>query len=122
MHCWIFAKDYAGVIATYFLDSVESRRGTALKIRANIGTENVRIAAMQRYLRNEANDRWSGEKSFLYVKSVSNQRIEACWGQLRKGASDWWMARFKDLRDNGFYSDTNDIHVECLLFCYIEII
>ena len=115
-------NNHPGVIANYFLDCVESCRATALIIRADMGTENVRIAAIQRYLRNEANDRWSGEKSFLYGKSVSNQRIEAWWGQLRKAASDWWMAHFKDLRDNGLYCDTNDVHVECLLFCYMEII
>ena len=68
-------NNHPGVIANYFLDCVESCRGTALIIRADMGTENVRIAAIQRYLRNEANDRWSGEKSFLYGKSVSNQSM-----------------------------------------------
>ena len=41
-----------------------------------MGTENVRITAIQRYLRHEG-DSWSGEKSFLYGRSVVNQRIEA---------------------------------------------
>ena len=42
-----------------------------------MGTENVRITAIQHYLRHEGGDSWSGEKSFLYGRSVVNQRIEA---------------------------------------------
>lgn len=64
----------------------------------------------------------SGEKSFLYGRSVANQRIEAWWGQLRRGASDWWITHFKDLRDRGLYCDANAVHVECLLFCYMTLI
>ena len=37
----------------------------------------MRITAIQRYLRHEGGDSWSGEKSFLYGRSVVNQRIEA---------------------------------------------
>lgn len=115
-------NNHPGVTARYFLDCVHSCGGTASVIRADMGTENVRIAAIQRFFRNQANDRWSGEKSFVYGRSVSNQRIEAWWGQLRKGACDWWIEHFKELRDNGLYCDTNDVHVECLLFCYMAII
>ena len=42
-----------------------------------MGTENVRITAIQRYLRHEGGDSLSGEKSFLYGRSVVKQRIEA---------------------------------------------
>ena len=43
-------------------------------------------------------------------------------GQLRNGAFNWWIAHFKELRDNGLYCDTNGVHVECLLFCYMAVI
>ena len=56
---------------------VQNVGGTASVIRGDMGTENVRITAIQRYLRHEGGDSWSGEKSFLYGRSVVNQRIEA---------------------------------------------
>ena len=115
-------NNHPGVIAGYFLDCVEKIEGTASVIRADMGTENCRISAIQLYLRHEGRDSMAGEKSFLYGRSVSNQRIEAWRGQLRRGASDWWISHFKDLRDTGLYSDTNVVHVECLIFCYMNII
>ena len=115
-------NNHPGVVANYFLNCLQNLGCTASVIRADMGTENVKIAAIQRYLRHDSGDSWSGEKSFLYGRSVSNQRIEAWWGQLRKGACDWWITHFKDLRDRGLYCDANDVHVECLLFCYMPII
>ena len=53
---------------------------------------------------------------------MSNQRIEAWWGQLRRSTSDWWMTHFEQLRSSGLYCDANVVHVECLLFCYMAII
>ena len=88
----------------------------------DMGTENVRITAIQRYLQCEGGDSWSDEKSFLYGRSVASQRVEAWWGQLRRGASDWWINHFKKLRDRGLYCDANGVHEECLLLCYKAII
>ena len=115
-------NNHPGVIANYFLNCIQQVGGTARVIRDDMGTENCRIAAIQRYLRIDSEDSWAGEKSFLYGKSVSNQRIEAWWGQLRKGSSDWWLNHFKNLRDEGLYCDANVVHVECLLFCYMAIL
>ena len=67
-------------------------------------------------------DAFAGEKSFRYGKSVSNQRIEAWWGQLRRGCMDWWINYFKDLRDNGLYCDSDIFHTECLRFCFMPIL
>ena len=80
-------------------------------MHADNGTENVRIAAIQRFFRREAVDAFAGEKSSMYGKSVSNQRIEAWWGQLRRDGMDWWITFFKDMRDNGLYCDDSIIHV-----------
>ena len=58
----------------------------------------------------------------MYGRSVSNQRIEAWWSFFRKTDSDWWIKLFKDIRDAGIYCDSNPIHVECLKFCFMELI
>ena len=58
----------------------------------------------------------------MYGRSVSNQRIEAWWSQLRRGCTNWWMEHFKELRESGCYCDSNVVHVECLRFCYMDLI
>ena len=66
-----------GIIVHYYIECVEQMGGTARIIRADCGTENVRVAGLQRFFNND-ND------SFLYGKSCSNQRIEAFWGNAQE--------------------------------------
>lgn len=116
-------NNYPGVIASYFIDCVQNVSGTtAHVICGDMGIENVRIADIQLYLRHKAKESWSGEKGFLCGQSVANQRIEGGWGQLWRGAPDWWMIHFTDVRDSGLYCDASVVHVECLLFCYMALI
>lgn len=63
-----------------------------------------------------AADAFRGDKSVLYGKSVSNQRIEEWWAFLRKSESDWWISFFKDLRDEGLLNDD-----KCLKFCFMPV-
>lgn len=65
------------VTAGYFLDCVHSVGGVPRILRTDNGTENVNLTAIQRFFRREALDAFAGEKSFMYGKSVSNERIEA---------------------------------------------
>jgi hypothetical protein len=102
------------VIARYYIDCVQQMGGTARIIRADCGTENVHVAGLQRFFHND-------DKSFLYGKSCSNQRIEAFWGILRRSCIDWWICYFKDLRDSGLFCDNDDKQTECLKFCFMGI-
>ena len=110
------------VIAKYYIDCVRQVGGTPSIVRADRGTENVKVAGIQRFLRRNDEDSFSGNSSFMYGKSVSNQRIEAWWSQLRKGCTEWWINYFKDLRDRGLYCDADIINVECLRFCFMPVI
>ena len=110
------------IVARYFLDCVKQLGGVPRAIRGDRGTENVNIAAIQSFLRRNGTDSMAGEKSFLYGRSVSNQRIEAWWSFLRNNDTDWWINFFKDLRDVGLYCDDNPLHVECLRFCFIPLL
>ena len=110
------------VVASYFLECVKELGGVPRIIRGDQGTENVNVAAMQRFFRCDAQDSFAGEKSFLYGRSVSNQRIEAWWGFLRKSETDWWINFFKDLRAQGLFNDSDLIQVECLSFCFMPVI
>ena len=107
-------NDYR-IIAQYYTECVQQIGGTARVIRGDCGTENVHVAALQRFFNND-------EQSFVYGKSCYNQRIEAFWGMLRRGCVDWWINFFKDLRDSGLFCDADDIQVECLKFCFISML
>ena len=110
------------VIASYYLKYVLTHGRTARVIRADMGTENVLVAALQRFFRRDDEDAFAAGKSFMYGKSVSNQRIEAWWSILRRSCTDWWIKHMKDLRDRGIYDDSDNIQVECLKFCYWDLI
>ena len=82
----------------------------------------MNVAAIQRFYRRFQVDEFSGEKSFMYGRSTSNQRIEAWWGILRKSCTDWWIRYFKDLRDMWLYNDDSEFERECLKFCFMQVI
>ncbi len=98
------------VIAKYFLDCIWSIGGRLEIVRADKGTENGKVAAIQRFFRRNGLDEHSAEKSFKYGKSVSNQRIEAWWSTLKKRCSQWRMDHFKELTDPGYFSKFNIIN------------
>ena len=110
------------VIAKYFLKTVRSLGGTSRIVRGDCGTENCYVAAIQRFFREGHEDVFQGDNSFMYGRSVSNQRIEAWWSMLRKLNTDFWINYFKDMRDIGLYNDDDILHVECLKFCFMPVI
>lgn len=105
-------------VARYFLEYVNNIEGTARVVRADRGTENVNIAAIQRFFRLNDNDSMAGQKSFLYGRSTANQRIEAFWSQLRRSFTQRWLNLFKDMSDDGSWDEDDPIHRECLKFCF----
>nr|XP_017208764.1 uncharacterized protein zmp:0000000984 [Danio rerio] len=90
------------IIAGYFIAEVEKRLGTPSRIRSDLGTENVTMADMQRFLR------WSTDHNvtncFITGSSNHNQRIESWWAFLRRHHAQDWMNRFQDLKDNDSFS------------------
>ena len=111
------------VVARYFCDCIKQVGGVPRIVRPDNVTENCNVAGIQRFFRRDADDAFAGDNSFLYGRSVSNQRIESWWSFLRKTDSDpGWMQFFKDIRDSGIYCDDNPVHVECLKFCFMKFI
>lgn len=47
--------------------------GTARIVRADRGTENVKVEILQKFFRADGQDSFAGEKSFMYGKSTTNQ-------------------------------------------------
>ena len=109
-------------VCDFFMNTCIEIEGIPKKIVADRGTENVYLAASQRFLRRGHGDSAAGEKSFQYGKSVSNQRIEAWWSLLRRTCTNWWMNYFKDLVTQGIYDLTDNIQVECMRFTHGPVI
>ncbi len=110
------------IVVQYYLDYARQIGGVPRIVRGDRGTENVHVEVIQRFFHRSARDDFSGEKSFMYGRSVANQRIEAWWSMLRKQCTDWWIKYFKDLRDRGLFSDDDIIQRECLKFCFMEVL
>lgn len=68
----------------YYIKAVQRRKECPQRVRADVGTENVYIEQMQKFLRHNYDDAQSGENSFLYGKRTQNKRIEWFWGILGK--------------------------------------
>ncbi|KAJ8319620.1 hypothetical protein KUTeg_002828 [Tegillarca granosa] len=60
---------------------------------------------LQKFLRRDHGDTFSGERSFLYGKSTHNQRIEWFWGLLRKEMGQYFMDLFAE-----FGNDLHDLY------------
>ena len=100
------------VIASYFLGCVNELSGVPRIISGDQGTEKVNVADMQCFFRRDAQDDFAGQKSFLYGRSVSNQRIKVWWGFLRRSETDWWINFFEDLRNTGLLNDSDLVQAE----------
>ena len=109
------------LIAGYFMQSVRRLGGCPMRIRADMGTENCRVALLQQFMRRDGTDSWSGESSFLYGKSTANQRIESFWSILRKQHCQFWISQFKQLKEDGYFTGT-DIDKELIRFCFLQLI
>ena len=83
------------IVAHFFLDCVKQQSGVPRTIRGDRGTENVNIATMLTFLWRNGTDSMAGEKSFLYGRSLSNQRTEGWWSFLHNNYTDWWWIRLE---------------------------
>ncbi|XP_074656822.1 uncharacterized protein LOC141910031 isoform X2 [Tubulanus polymorphus] len=106
------------VVAWYFLDFVQDIEAVPRCIRMDAGTENGRIAAIQKAFRAEYDD----ETCVLVGRSTSNQRIERWWRSLRNEVVQFWMNVFKDMEENGSLSTADVVHIQTLRYCFFDLI
>ena len=66
-------------IAYYYINTVLKVGVVPRRLRADRGVENATVAGIQRFLRRNKSRQ---NCSFLFGKSISNQRIEAWWSYL----------------------------------------
>ncbi|XP_028416576.1 uncharacterized protein LOC114540653 [Dendronephthya gigantea] len=109
------SNNFPEIPASFFLECVAEQMGCPEKMRTDNGTENGIIAVMQCLFRDDVN-------AHSYGKSTANQRIEGWWSYLRRNRSTWWINLFKDLVETGEFSPGNEVHMECLWFCFSGLI
>ena len=66
-------------LCNLFINYLTVMKGVPRKTVADRGTDNVFIAGSQRFLRRNHENDLAGHSSFLFRKSIANQRIEAFW-------------------------------------------
>lgn len=110
------------MIAKYCLDAVKQLGGVPRKIRSDNGTENSTIEALHTFLRSSHNDEYAGPGCFTIGRSTPNQRIKSYWSQFVKDGPGWWISFFKDLSDLGLFNSSDPVHVECICFCFMQIL
>ena len=52
-------------VAKYFLGTIRQIKGAPSLVRADYGTENVKVAGIQRFLRRDGTDSFAGINSFM---------------------------------------------------------
>ncbi|XP_065129177.1 uncharacterized protein [Paramisgurnus dabryanus] len=92
------------VIGGYFVETVERLGGCPRLVRTDMGTENVVVRDIQRYLRRNGEDDRAAERSYITGKSTANQRIESWWGVMRKEGIEYWITLFGELKDEGLFT------------------
>lgn len=109
------------VIGGYFLETVRETGGCPRTLRADMGTENSSIRDIQQFLRQNDLDLQSGERSFIYGRSTSNQRIESWWGILRKECVEFWLEQLHSLKNEGVFNG-EFLDKNLIIFCFLGII
>jgi len=71
------SNHHPGIIAGYYLESVTNVGGYPSRLRTDLGTENVLIAAIQAFVA-------GSQQAHVYGTSPGNQRIEAWWSFYRR--------------------------------------
>lgn len=106
------------LIAGYFINAVQQRNGCPAIVRCDRGTENGHVEIMQTLMRRE---HAAGNRSFIYGKSIANQRIESWWGILRKECSQHWINVFSQLKDDGTFS-ADFLDKNLIRFCFTRLV
>ena len=101
-------------IGQHYLDCVRQLGGIPKIIKADCGTENVNVAVARVLSRSRT--------EFFVWKIVRQSAHRGVVGTLKRGCMAWWIGFFKDLRDYGIYSEDDVKEVECLRFCFMNII
>lgn len=105
------------VIAGYFMGAVIKAEGCPERLRLDLGTENVHVADMQRFL--HFSEVRPETDHVTFGPSTGNQRIERWWLTLRSECIQFWIDLFDKLKADGYFSDTF-LDKSLVQFCFLH--
>ena len=91
-------------------------------IRCDHGTEHSIIEPLHIALRTDHDDEHSGYNSFKKGKSTANQRIESFWVRMRRYTINFYIEKFKEMKDKNILDDSDDIHIGFIRYCFGNLI
>ena len=106
-------------VCRQYLECVKCIGGVPRKVVGDHGTDNVFVAAAQRFLTRFNVDWWN---SFKYGKPISNQQIQGLWSSSRRFRTNFWKGFFRNLTETEMYNNTSNTESECQLYCFGELI
>ena len=109
-------------IAQFYMDYIKEVNGVPMIIYADRGTENSITRDMQYALRWHHSDPFQGLSSFIYGSSTRNTRIERFWRNMREMCGNTYMNHFKDMADYGILDTSDNVHLECVRYCFMPLI
>ena len=89
------------VIGGYFVEAVECCGGCPSLVRTDMGTENVVVRDIQRYLRRNGVDDRAADRGYITGASTVNQRTESWWGVMRKQGIEPWITLLAEVKEGG---------------------
>ncbi|OWF41011.1 uncharacterized protein LOC110463046 [Mizuhopecten yessoensis] len=109
-------------IAHFYMNYVREINGVPFIIYADKGTENSIVRDLQYALRWNHTDPFQGLSSFIYGSSLRNTRIERFWRNLRCMCGQTWMDLFKSMTEHGILDTTDDVHLQCIRYCFLQLV
>ncbi|OWF49328.1 hypothetical protein KP79_PYT22885 [Mizuhopecten yessoensis] len=109
-------------VARFYMDYVKEINGVPMIVYADRGTENAITRDLQFALRWNHLDPFQGLSSFIYGSSTRNTRIERFWRNMRDMCGHFWINHFKDIADMGVLDTSDNVHLECVRYCFLLLI
>lgn len=104
----------AETVKDYFVEAVQEY-GLPLRIRCDMGGENVHVAQFMWSQPNRSQD-WG---TVLMGKSVHNQRIERLWKDVYSGCLFLYHQLFRYLEDCGLLNPCSELHLLALHYVFL---
>ena len=110
-------------MASYYLHCFSKLNNVIpMILRSDRGSEKAFLEGIQQYFRHSDTGQFASRNSFRYGISTVNHRIKAWWSQLRRHTANWGINFFKDMAALGIVDASNEIHLQCIRFCFIPIL